>query len=290
MNNKLMKFTILTVIVLFFSLVTIGYVSVRYILFSDHSPSEKPDADVKIISSDGIKLYATETIVSDGHKWAIFVHSYRTSRSFTDPYAREYQLRGYNTLQPDNRAHGISEGKYIGMGYLDQFDILCWINYIIERDPDAEVVLHGVSMGGSTLMILSGQEQIPENVTVIIEDCGYSSAREYLTLKLRQRFSLPSFPIIPIANVSFKVMAGYWMDDASAMEGVMNSNIPTLFIHGTDDETVSVEDAYRLYYAATCPKQLYVVEGAGHGEALMQDETMYWDKVFGFIEKHKKND
>ena len=105
-----------------------------------------------------------------------------------NPYARAYQEQGYNTLQPDNRAHGQSEGNYIGMGYLDQYDVLSWIGYILEKDSEAEIVLHGVSMGAATLMMLSGQENIPDNVKVIIEDCGYTSAKDYLTWKLKRRF------------------------------------------------------------------------------------------------------
>lgn len=37
------------------------------------------------------------------------------NRSFMKPYARKYQDKGYNTLSPDNRAHGASGGKYIGI-------------------------------------------------------------------------------------------------------------------------------------------------------------------------------
>lgn len=84
-------------------------------------------------------------------------------------------------------------------------------------------------------MMLSGQENIPDNVKAVIEDCGYTSARDYLTWKLKQRFHLPAFPIIPIANEAFKLTAGYYMNDASALEGVKNSRIPILFIHGTED-------------------------------------------------------
>lgn len=202
-----------------------------------------------------------------------------------NPYAQEYQKQGYNTLQPDNRAHGESEGDYIGMGYLDQYDVMSWIHYILEKDPEAEIILHGVSMGESTLMMLSGQENIPDNVKAIIADCGYTSARDYLTWKLKQRFHLPAFPVIPIANEAFKLTAGYYMNDASALEGVKNSKISILFIHGTEDQTVPVEEVYKLYEKAACEKQLYIVEGAGHGEALWKDEEGYWGRVFEFIDE-----
>ena len=260
----------------------IGCFSVKYILINDNVSTIQGYTMESILSDDGIKLYANINR-SDSNKWVILVHSYRTDHKFMNQYAVEYQKKEYNTVQPDNRAHGQSEGKYIGMGYLDQYDILCWVRYILDIDPDAEIVLHGVSMGGATLMMLSGQPNLPGNIKCIIEDCGYTSATKYLTWKLKQRFHLPAFPIISIANVAFKISAGYYMDDASSIDGVKKSTVPILFIHGSEDTTVLVEEVYKLYEAASCKKELYIVNGAGHGEALSQDESAYWDHVFSFI-------
>lgn len=101
--------------------VGIGIFSVRYVLVPK-SVEQSTEKDTLITADDGIKLVASESIAPEAtHKWAILVHSYRTSRSFMEPYAKKYQEKGYNTLIPDNRAHGASGGKYIGMGYLDQY-------------------------------------------------------------------------------------------------------------------------------------------------------------------------
>ncbi len=284
-SNRVILILLGVVILVFLLVIGIGIFSVRYVLVPKRL-EQSSEKDISITADDGIKLVASEYIASENtHQWAILVHSYRTSRSFMEPYAKKYQEKGYNTLSPDNRAHGASDGKYIGMGYLDQYDILQWIEYILDKDQEAEIVLHGVSMGGAALMMLSGQENLPENVKAIVEDCGYTSAKDYLTWKLKQRFGLPSFPIIPIANIAFKAAAGYYMEDASALEGVKNSDTPILFIHGTEDTTVPVKEVYRLYDAAVCQKEFYIVEGARHGEALWMEESEYWKRVFGFIEK-----
>ena len=42
------------------------------------------------------------------------------------------------------------------MGWLDRKDVLRWIDYIIQRDPDAEIVIHGISMGAATTMMTAG--------------------------------------------------------------------------------------------------------------------------------------
>ena len=277
------KIAILFLILLLLS-VLIGAASVVYVLRPQRTSSDTVSEMEKTTASDGTDLYAA-VHYSSSHKWALLIHSYRSSHIFMNPYAVEYRARGYNTVQPDNRAHGRSGGKWIGMGYLDQFDILCWIRYILKKDPDAEIVLHGVSMGASALMMLSGQKGLPESIKVIIADSGYTSASDYLSWKLKQRFHLPPFPVIPITNISFKIAAGYYMKDASAIEAIKKNNIPILIIHGEDDQTVPVEDAYRLFDAASGRKDLFIVAKTGHGEAVNVVPEAYWNKVWDFIKE-----
>ena len=281
---KILKRLLFVIFLVIAMSILISIVATLYVLYPYGNTHADFTNEVQISTFDGITLKA-EIKEQDfsTHKWAIMVHSYRTNHLFMEKYGEEYYNQGYNILLPDNRAHGSSEGIFIGMGYLDQYDILEWVNYVISIDPGAQIVLHGVSMGASTIMMLSGQKNLPDNIKVLIEDCGYTSATDYLTWKLRQRFYLPSFPVIPLANLGFKVIAGYYMNDASAIEAVAECEIPMMFIHGTDDTTVSVENVYDLYDAATCDKELYIVEEAGHGQSLNTDPDEYWSRVFRFI-------
>ena len=233
----------------------------------------------EIISRDGVRLKAVQDADPNSHKWVILVHSYRSDHSMMNEFARIYRDNEYNTLQPDNRAHGSSGGDFIGMGYDDASDILEWIFYIMELDPHAEIILHGISMGAVALMILSDNTLVPENVKVIIADSGYTSAMEYV------RYKLKNIPVIPELMSWFtEKRAGYSLKEASPLEHVRQSTIPILFIHGKKDLTVPVEHAHSLYEAAGCTKELYICEDAGHGESAFTDTEIYWEKVFSFID------
>ena len=103
--------------------------------------------EVYLISKDNLKLYGRKILKNNNsHKWVIAVHGYRTSGESMERYAIRYYNRGYNVVIPDLRSHRNSEGKFIGMGWLDKDDIKLWIKYIINIDREAEIVLHGVSM------------------------------------------------------------------------------------------------------------------------------------------------
>lgn len=239
----------------------------------------------EITSRDGLALkgdiYWTDR---ESHKWLIAVHGYTGRRTDMQNIAGFYGVKNYNVLTPDMRAHGESEGKYIGMGWLDRLDVLDWIDYVIGLDPMAEIILHGVSMGGATVMMVSGEE-LPDQVKGIVEDCGYTSVWDIFADELSYLFHLPSFPLLNTASLIADIRAGYDFKDASAVEQVKKSQVPILFIHGSEDNFVHTDMVYEVYEACSSPKDILVVEGAGHGDSYRMDPDAYFDKVFSFIEK-----
>ena len=53
-------------------------------------------------------------------------------------------------------------------------------------------------------------------------------------------------------------------ENVPADEVAMISPTPLLIVHGDEDETVSVEEAFRLFRFAGDPKELFIVEGGAH--------------------------
>lgn len=244
--------------------------------------------ETTIVSEDGLnlwgKLYFQE---EESDKWVIIAHGYTSSHEDVQPIALNFYNQGYNVLTPDMRAHGNSEGKYIGMGWLDRKDMLLWIDYVLSLDSNSQIVLYGESMGGATVMMTSG-EDLPSNVKAIVEDCGYTSVQEMFEAQLYERFGLPSFPILNVAELVTDIRAKYNFHEASALEQVKKSKTPILFTHGGNDTYVPTEMVYRLYEAANCEKDILVIDGAGHGSAPDVDPTTYYNKVFSFLDKYIK--
>lgn len=242
--------------------------------------------DEYITSQDGLKLHSYHVKnQSSSNKWVITVHGYTSEGINMSSYAKKYYDNGYNVLIPDLRSHGLSEGDYIGMGWDDRLDIISLINYILNEDPNADIVLHGISMGAATVLMTSGEE-IPSNVKVIIADCGYTSVWDEFAYQLDDLFSLPEFPILNVSSIVSKIRAGYFLGEASSIEQVKKSKTPILYIHGDQDDFVPYYMMEELYNATSSEKEILTIKGAEHAKASEVDPETYWTTVNNFINKY----
>lgn len=250
--------------------------------------TESNYSDETITSFDNLNLHAYKVLNQNtSNKWVIAVHGYTSEGINMSSYAKNYYDMGYNVLIPDLRSHGSSEGNYIGMGWDDRLDVIDWINTILEDNPNAEIVLHGVSMGAATVSMVSG-ENLPSNVKAIIADCGYTSVWDEFAYQLDDLFSLPEFPILNVSSLVSKVRAGYFLGEASALEQVAKSKTPILFIHGDEDDFVPYYMMEELYNATSSEKEMLTIKNAGHAKASEVDPETYWTTVNEFTNKYIK--
>ena len=233
-------------------------------------------------SADGYRLKAIEfypgiegetneidiSASENTHMWVLLLHGYTGQKEEMYPLARWYQQQGFHVIVPDMRCQGESEGDFIGMGYTDSEDNMLWIREILRQDPEAKIILHGQSMGAACALIMSGREDLPENVAAVISDSAYTDAYSMFCNRFHTWFHLPPALVVPAANLFLQLRGGYDLHNASALEAVKKSNIPTLFIHGEEEKMVPSGMAYELYEAKSGDKELLMVPGAGHTQAV----------------------
>ena len=243
--------------------------------------------EISQMSFDNLKLHATffpaleeyvdKTEMAAGKKKAVICFHGYTSKGMSDYIGLSdyYLKRGYAMLLPDARAHGESEGEYIGFGCLDRKDALVWIHWLIQEvGEDVEIVLHGTSMGGATVLMTSGLE-LPAQVKGIVSDCGFTSPKEVFTHVLNSMYHLPAFPVIQGADLMNRKLAGYGMDECNAKREVAHAKVPILFIHGSNDTFVPTHMCNEIYECCASPKKMLIVEGAAHAESYYKDTEKY---------------
>ncbi len=241
-------------------------------------------SDKYIESYDKLQLHSY-VVSQNSNKWAIVVHGYGGSGKLMSDKSKYFYDMGYNVLIPDLRGHGKSEGDYIGMGWKDRLDIISWINFIIKENPNAEIVLHGTSMGAATVLMTSG-ENLPSNVKAIVADCAYTSAWDEFSYQLETYLKVPSYYILNVTNMVTKLKAGYSLKEASALECVKKATVPILFIHGDKDKFVPYSMMDKLYDATNSPKEKLTIEGGEHANSDLVSPFLYWLTVEDFLNQY----
>ena len=241
-------------------------------------------------TEDGYQLVAQEVFVPEGqeesHRWVLLLHGYTGWKEAMYPFAKWYNEKGWHVIAPDMRCQGVSQGDFIGMGWTDRKDNLLWLDYILEQDPEAQIVIHGQSMGAACALMMTGDGELPDSVKAVVSDCAYTDAYSMFQEKMKEWFHLPAFPLLDTANLMLQLRGGYDLKDASALEAVKKSQTPTLFIHGDQDEMISVNMGRQLYEAAFCPKELLIVEGAGHAQCQDKNPQDYYGAVEELLENY----
>ena len=161
----------------------------------------QPQEEVYITSRDGLRLHGTFFCCEGSGKAVVCFHGY-TSEGLNDytSIAKFYLSQGFSLMAVDERAHGKSEGTYIGFGCLDRNDARQWMEYMVERlGEDCELMLHGISMGAATVLMSTGLN-LPKQVRAAVSDCAFTSAWEVFSQVLRSMYHMPAFPVMQIAD------------------------------------------------------------------------------------------
>ncbi len=249
---------------------------------------KEPYEPVEITSFDGYKLAGRYYHLNDNAPLIIFFHGYRCS-SLRDGngiflYSRKM---GYNVLLVDQRAHWNSGGKTITFGVKERYDCKEWAWYAANRFGKERIIyLCGLSMGAATVLMASNLE-LPDNVVGIMADCPYSSPKAILC-SVMKNLGFPSKFTYWMARLSAKWIGKFDVEEASAIESVKESVIPTLIIHGDDDRFVPCSMSIDCQLAGESHVELLLIKGAGHGMSHCVDTPGYEEAVYRFFEKTQK--
>lgn len=244
-----------------------------------------PKEDVWIKSRDGLKLHGVMIEKNPSSKrWMIIVHGYTASHFISTQYIQMFQDSGFNLLLVDQRRHGMSEGVYTTFGYKEKYDIDEWVQFITERaGKDCIIGLHGQSFGGGT--VLEYGAIAASNVKFIIADCPYSDLTELMRYQIRRVRLYPVSCFYYLVNRRVLKKAGFRLEQVSPMKAVQLSDLPTLFIHGTEDRFVPTKMSVDLFKAKKGLKRLILIEGAVHANAYMINPELYRTETLRFIDE-----
>lgn len=221
---------------------------------------------VELHAADGTELFAW-FLPARGPARGSVLYLHGNGQNISTHFANVAWLpaAGFNVLALDYRGYGGSQGQPSLPGV--QLDIDAAMRALLARpDVDPErIVVFGQSLGGALAIYYVAHSRYREHIRAVVIDSAFS---DY------QRIGQEKLAAVPL-TWPFQWFASVAVDDRYSPQASvgMLSPIPLLLIHGDQDTLVPLHHSQRLFELAGYPKQLWVIPGAGHIQAIKEREV-----------------
>jgi pimeloyl-ACP methyl ester carboxylesterase len=188
----------------------------------------------------------------------VYLHGSGDNRTSGLWVAEQLVRGGFDVLAYDSRAHGASDGDRCTYGFYEKRDLARALDTLgIER-----AILVGVSLGGAVALQAAAEE--PRVIGVV-------AVATFSDLESIARDRAPFFASdaqIRKALALAEKEAHFLVADVSPARAARAIRVPVLLVHGANDRETAPVHSERVHAALNGRKELRVVEGAGHNDAL----------------------
>jgi len=227
--------------------------------------------DVNFKSTDGTELHGWFLPCKEGAKKAkatiVFSHGNAGSIAYHYGFIDWLMPAGYNVLLYDYRAFGKSKGTLSRKGIIE--DVTAAFKYVASRkdvDP-TKLVSFSHSLGGAKSVVALAMQPI-KGLRAVITDGTFASYKDMAMQKAGQ------------------VGANLTTDNYSTINYIDKlAPIPLLIVHGTQDRTVPVGQAEKLFKKAKEPKTYFKIEDGSHTNSLNRNNGEYRKKMLAWLSK-----
>ncbi len=245
--------------------------------------------DFTVRAPDGIELHGWKIRPpAPDEDWVLLFHGVSDNRTGTLGHAEFLLRHGYSVVMMDSRAHGESGGDMVTYGWKERHDVVAVTDALYTTGNVRHLYALGVSLGGAIALQSAAIE--PRIGAVSAED-PFQNLREvsydYTGLDLSPLLGQTLFRLASIEALNAMAKAGdFNPDEVSPIDAVRERGFPVLLICGTSDHRIPCRHAQAIYQAATGPKELWIVQGAGHASALGRAPAEYEQRVVSFFAKY----
>lgn len=271
------------------SIAILGYyvISLARIFFAEYSqyhPSRKqidrPTGklgsrlrDIAIEIDDGTRV-AGWSLPSNNGAVIIFIHGSPGNRKELLPIAMGLSEHGYGALLLDMPGHGESGGR-ADWGITSQIAVERAIDLALKDDGVSHIAIFGYSMGSCIAVQVAAHDR---RVDALILVSAFSSLADLSNSPVP---FLNEFDLLAERMVGVDVGAMRTLDVLKA-----SAPRPVFVISGTADTLIPVSMPKALFQAAHEPKELWLVEGANHGNVRDTASSAVFDaRVSMFLNK-----
>ena len=240
--------------------------------------------ELEIRSKDGLKLVA-EWFDYGFDKTVIILPGRRETLIYSYYYANPYKESGVNVLVIDQRAHGLSEGKYSTGGIKEAEDVSLWMKYLHDELGQKTIYLHGVCVGTCCASIVCTKYKTDYLKAVILDSMFISYKEIYKNHYLESGHKL--FPVYYEIWFWFNFFTKCNINDSKPEKYMPKFDLPVLFIWGDKDVYCLPEKSKILYEkCASKQKEIAWFNGAEHSRVRLNDENRYDGLISDFLARN----
>jgi uncharacterized protein len=217
--------------------------------------------------------------------WVLLFHGVADNRVGTLQYAEFLLRRGYSVVMMDARAHGASDGSLATYGWREWNDTHAVIEALVTAEHPHCIFELGESMGAAIALQSAAMEP---KIDGVVAESSFRNLREvtydYTGLHWSPLLGKTLFlPASLAAIAQMEKAGGFHAKDISPEHSVAMRAFPVLLICDGNDKTIPCRHTKAIYAAATGPKQLWVVPGAGHTGAYGTSPDEFERRVTAFF-------
>lgn len=238
----------------------------RSLIYLPTQSVPEPPVDVVEVSygtEDGLMLTAW-LLESAQERGAVVVFNGNAgNRSHRVPLARALANLGFTVLLTDYRGYGGNPGSPSEEALAN--DARAALSFMMDRDGDSPLVYFGESLGAGVAIGL---------------------ALEHPPTAMILRSPFMSLPEIAAVHYWWLPSSLLLKDKYPNTKRIATIDVPVLVIAGTEDSIVPLEQSHAVYESAGDPKELVMVDGAGHNDPAFLDGDEMMGAIAAFLDTH----
>ncbi len=196
----------------------------------------------------------------------IYLHGNSSSRCEVIPEIKYLLTKNITVFAFDFSGCGRSEGDYISLGWHEQDDVECVVNFLRKSNKVSSIGLWGRSMGAVTALMYGSKDL---SIAGLVLDSPFSSLKVLINELAKSRVNLPDFIIKQAINWVkdiIKDKANFNLDDIEPREYAGKCFIPAYFCHSKGDTFVNIHHCKDLYNLYVGDKNIVYVKGNHNSE------------------------
>ncbi|WP_405344703.1 alpha/beta hydrolase [Ruminococcus sp.] len=233
------------------------------------------------IESDGLKLVG-EYFDFGSDTSVIIIAGRMESLLYSYYFAEPYRKLGYNILVIDNRAHGLSQGRFLSLGHNEYRDILKWGELLHDQFHQRSIVIHGICIGSCVGLFALCSPDCPDYFKGIVAEGMFTTFHDSFVNHLVDGHH-PIEPATFFVMNYIKLFTGADVVHDGPLYRIDRLKRPILFIHSKQDVFSLPEEVQQVYDRCQSEKKLVWFEKGDHSRVRINAPERYDETVIDFF-------